>query len=741
MVANLLDGAGLNIRDVAERYGLGLQVSQIFERASVSTLYPPQQEAVAKGALDGRNLVMAIPTASGKTLIAELCMLKSVLGGRGKCLYIVPLRALASEKYEDFRGKYEPLGIKVGISTGDFDYADPRLANYDILVATSEKVDSLLRHRAKWLAEVVSVVVLDEVHLIDDPGRGPTLEVLTARLRQVNPAVQMLALSATVKNADEIAEWLGAELVRSDWRPVPLRKGVYFNGKIVFDDGSKLKLSTGAMDDLTALAASTVREGGQCLVFVNTRRSAQTVATLISETIVTLLSPDEKEKLAAVARTVEGALGEPTRTCRELASCIRKGVAFHHAGLHHVQRKAVEDAFRNNLIKVICATPTLAMGVNLPSRRTIIRDYRRYVEPYGQVFIPVLEFYQMAGRAGRPQYDRYGEAVLIAKNKSEVQALFEKFIKAEPERITSKLATEPALRTHILASIAAGYVSDEDALLDFMSGTFFAHQYGVTDVERVVQRVLDFLDQERMIQREKKLLLATEFGRRVSMLYIDPLSAVILRDGLSGAISKAPTEIGLLHLICHTPDMELLYLRRDDYAELEAFFLEHAEELLTEIPDGRKEPEKFETLLAELKTARMLQAWINEMREEDIHEMFGVGAGDIRRAADTAKWLLYSAHELSSLFKIKAAMAPLRKLEQRVRHGIREELLELVQLRGIGRVRGRNLFRAGYRKISDIERASEQELARVPYIGAEIARSIKRQVEQKIEPEISQPDI
>ncbi|MGQ9788649.1 MAG: ATP-dependent DNA helicase [Candidatus Hadarchaeaceae archaeon] len=741
MVANLLDGVGLKVRDICQKYGLSFQVSQIFEGAGVSSLYPPQQEAVVKGALDGRNLVMAIPTASGKTLIAELCMLKSVLGGRGKCLYIVPLRALASEKYDDFREKYEQLGIKVGISTGDFDFVDPRLADYDILVATSEKVDSLLRHRAKWLADVVSLVVLDEVHLIDDPGRGPTLEVLTARLRQVNPALQILALSATVQNAAEIAEWLSAELVKSEWRPVPLRKGVYFNGKIVFNDGSRFKLDAGERDDLTALAYSTVREGGQSLVFVNTRRSAQNAATLISETIIDLLKSAERDELSAVAKTVEGALGEPTRTCRELASCVRKGVAFHHAGLHHVQRKAVEDAFRNNLIKVICATPTLAMGVNLPSRRTIIRDYRRYVEPYGQVFIPVLEFHQMAGRAGRPQYDRYGEAVLIAKSKSEVKVLFDKFIKAEPERITSKLVTEPALRTHILASVAAGYVSDEDALLKFMSGTFFAHQYGVTDVERVVQRVLDFLDHERMVKMENKVLLATEFGRRVSMLYIDPLSAVILRDGLSGTISKAPTEIGLLHLVCHTPDMELLYLRRDDYAELEAFFLEHAEELLTEVPDGQSEPEKFETLLAELKTARMLQAWINEMKEDDIHDIFGVGAGDIRRTADTAKWLLYSAHELSGLFRIKVAMSPLKRLEQRARHGIREELLELVQLRGIGRVRGRALFRAGYRKIGDIERASEQELARVPYIGTEIARSLKRQVEQKIEPEIQQLDI
>ncbi len=713
-------------------FGVPEEVSAVLRSSGISSLYPPQQEAVKSGALDGKNLVLAIPTAAGKTLISELVMLKSILKERGKCLYIVPLRALASEKFEEFRSKYGHLGVRVGISTGDFDAIDPGLARYDILVATSEKVDSLLRHRAKWLADVVSVVVLDEVHLIDEPGRGPTLEILTARLRQVNPKLQILALSATVKNADEIAEWLKAELVKSEWRPVPLKKGVYFRKTIKFDDGSKQRLEDADEDTLTTLAADTVQGGGQALIFVNTRRSSQASAELVARSIGKGLSPEEREKLGAVAKSIEGALGESTRTCRELADCVRKGTAFHHAGLHHTQRKAVEEAFRANLLRVICATPTLAMGVNLPSRRTIIRDYKRYAEPYGQVLIPVLEFHQMAGRAGRPQYDKYGEAVLIAKGKSEVDALFEKFINAEPERITSKLATEPALRTHVLSSIAAGYVGDEGALLDFMGGTFFAYQYGMTDVERVVRLVLDFLEREGMIRRDGRMLLATEFGQRVSMLYIDPLSAVILRDGLKGAATAAPTEIGLLHLACHTPDMGNLYLRQDDYADLEAFYLLHGEELLTPVPDQFKEPEKFEALLSELKTTQMLQSWMNETREDDIHEMFGIGAGDIRRSADTARWLLYSAHELASLFKARAALSPLRKLQQRIRHGIREELLELVQLRGIGRVRGRSLFRSGYRKLSDIERAGEQELARVPYIGPEIARSIKRQAEQDI---------
>lgn len=720
----------VKVEELCEKYGLPREVAATLEKSGITTLYPPQVDAVKKGALDGKNLVLAIPTASGKTLVAEFCMFKSVFERGGKCLYIVPLRALASEKYEEFRKKYGPLGVKVGISTGDLDVADPRLARYDILIATSEKVDSLLRHRAKWLADIISVVVLDEIHLIDDPGRGPTLEILTARLRQVNPELQTLALSATIKNADEMAEWLDAKLVKSEWRPVPLKKGVYYKEKIKFDDGSKRAVKVRIKDELAALAIDTVREGGQTLVFVGTRRSAQAAAALVARYVEELLSRVEREKLAETAKHIESVLGESTRICRNLADCVRQGSAFHHAGLHHAQRKAVEDAFRQNLIKVVCATPTLAAGVNLPSRRVIIRDYRRYVEPYGMQLIPVLEFHQMAGRAGRPQYDEYGEAVLIAKGKVELEALFEEFIRAEPERITSKLATEPALRTHVLASIAAGYVNDADGLLEFMGQTFFAHQYGTSDVGRVIERVLDFLEREEMIRRQEKLLLATPFGERVSKLYIDPLSAVVLRDGIKGIAAKEPTALGLLHLICHTPDMEQLYLRRHDYPNLEEFLIEHADELLTPIPDQYGEPDKYEFFLAEVKTAQMLQAWLEETYEDDIHEQFGVGAGDIRRKVNTAEWLLYAAHELAGLFKARPALRPLRKLQERVRYGVKEELLELVQLRGIGRVRARSLFKAGYQRLADIKRADEKELARVPYIGTEIARSIKRQVEE-----------
>lgn len=723
-------GSAMKVDEVCKKYGLPEQIVDVLKKSGINELYPPQIGAVKKGALNGKNLVLAIPTAAGKTLVAELCMLKSILKSNGRCLYVVPLRALAREKYDEFKQKYGPLGIKVGIATGDYDVVNPRLARYQLLIATSEKVDSLLRHRAKWLGEVLTVVVLDEVHLINDPGRGPTLEILAARLKQVNPEMQVLALSATIQNSNEIADWLRAEVTTSEWRPVPLKEGVYYQRKIKFADKTMRRIDARVRDELTALetlAVDTVREGGQTLIFVSTRRSSQAVADATARRIRELLGPDERSLLAEVAKSVEDALGEPTRTCKRLASCVRQGTAFHHAGLHGAQRKAIEDAFRNNMIKVICATPTLAAGVNLPSRRAIIRDYRRYESPFGLQLIPVLEYKQMAGRAGRPKYDKYGEAVLIARSEDEIEALFEEFIHAKPERITSKLASEPALRSHVLASIAAGYVTSLKGMLNFIGRTFFAYQYGAERVSSIIERVLDFLKQERMINQRGERLVATPFGERVSRLYIDPMSAVVLRDGLKLASSRRPTELGFLHLICHTPDMELLYLRRRDYSDLDLFVADHAPEFLMPVPE---DPDACEYFMAEVKTARMLQSWLDEVHEDNIHERFGVGAGDIRRCVNSAEWLLYSSNELAKLFKVKSVLPLLRGLRRRVRYGIKEELLEIVSLRGIGRVRGRSLYKAGYRKLADIKRTNVQELACVPYIGPETAWSIKRQVEE-----------
>lgn len=200
----------------------------------ITELRPAQKKAVDAGLLDGKNVLVCTPTASGKTLIAELAGMNNLLNKKGKAIYIVPLKALATEKYRHFKKRYEGVA-KVALSIGDLDSSDPYLGDYDIIMSTSEKLDSLMRHHSPWLQDVATVIV-DEIHLLNDPGRGPTLEIILTLLRKLLKDVQIVGLSATIGNPDELAEWLDANLVEDDWRPVKLEKGIYLDGEIEFYD-------------------------------------------------------------------------------------------------------------------------------------------------------------------------------------------------------------------------------------------------------------------------------------------------------------------------------------------------------------------------------------------------------------------------------------------------------------------------------------------------------------------------
>jgi len=195
-------------------------------------LRPAQKKAIDAELLNRKNLLICTPTSSGKTLVAELAAMNSILTKRGKAIYIAPLKSLANEKFKEFKRLYGDK-IKIGLSMGDVDSIDPKLHEYDFIITTSEKLDSLIRHRVDWLKSV-SVIIVDEIHLLNDHKRGPTLEVLITILKEVLKNVQIIALSATIGNPEQLAEWLDAKLIIDDWRPVKLHQGTYLQGEIEF---------------------------------------------------------------------------------------------------------------------------------------------------------------------------------------------------------------------------------------------------------------------------------------------------------------------------------------------------------------------------------------------------------------------------------------------------------------------------------------------------------------------------
>jgi len=706
-------------------------VKELTIKSGILELYPPQEEAVKAGALEGKNLVLASPTASGKTLVAEFCALRHVLEKNGKVIYLTPLRALANEKYEEFK-KYTTImkkngrRVTVGISTGDYDSADSWLERYNILITTNEKADSLLRHRARWMDEI-SLVVADEIHLLNEAERGPTLEVVLARLMLTSPGVQILALSATINNVDEIAQWLNADYVTTEWRPVVLNEGVLLCEEIQYRDGGARTLEKKARDPTLNLILSTVRTGGQALVFASTRKNAAVLAKRIAGEIEPVLSKPAKRSLEHDANHILAA-GERTSLSESLAEIVKCGTAFHHAGLGGGHRKLIEDAFRQGRIKVLTATPTLAFGVNLPARTVIIHDYRRYEAGYGYYPISVLEYKQMAGRAGRPKYDKTGEAILVAKTSDEADYLMESYVLAKPERIWSRLAVERIMRTHVLATVAADYAHTERGIYEFFGKTFYAFQYDVSAIKGIVAKILKYLYDEDMIEVFGEDINATKFGKRVSELYIDPFSAVIMRD----ALRRKPlllTDFSLLQMIAHTPDMgPVLRPFARELDQISVFLEEHKEELLIAPPDELQDNIAYEEFLGEVKTAMTMNAWIEEVSEEQLIEKFRVQPGDLYRTIENAKWLLHATNELAQLFGNRQMLPHILEVNRRVEKGVKKELLPLVKLEGIGRVRGRIIYNAGYKSTEEIKRASLNDLANLPLIGPRLAKKIKEQI-------------
>ena len=1238
----------MNLEDLG-KFGIEKFYIEKFKEEKISKLYPPQVEIIKKG-LFKENFVLSLPTAGGKTFIATLSMINKLQKSRCKIIYIVPLVSLANEKYKYyqnfFKGKY-----KVAISVGDYDSADPWLSRYDIIIVTSEKLDSLLRHNIDWIREVCLVVV-DEIHLLTDPSRGPTLEVLITKLKKIIPKAQFVCLSATIKNVREIADWLDAKYFVSDFRPVKLYEGVAFDSKIYFLNKKGYELKGELEEGITQNLLDLKKQG---LFFVSTRRGAESLAEKLSKLVSSRLLRQEKRELQKLSDDILNVLEIPTRQCKRLAKCVKNGVAFHHAGLLYKQRKLIEDHFRNGLIKVIVATPTLCLhpdsliplsdgrivrirdikigdevislnpntlmferrrvlekkkrylspaedlleletvsgkkllltsnhplltlrkgrlqwvearnlgkndfvafsrevpsfneftpnilellpencrvvsgakifkeitdrllqnmksrelaanlnlklktfwqyrgkrgtsvklfilkklmrvagwsrerllekieylhfgnrgskvklpknmrllarfygiiigdgnllrvksfrdswtymisltssdrkwllqyarllktlfgivtkprkntlgewyisfkskiigeillklgvplgkkasivkisplfmrnpellkevisaifdcegsvnlsnrsiemsttskelsqqlqllllrfgifsgvdereprktklaefkhksyriritgddvrkflekisfehhakktkskkikrtkptyhydiipcsgefvkelrkevgiskwmfrkltgldyfnyevmnqnllresaekiarffgkksrtakflgkivksqirwerikkierceersevyditvegshnflangfivhnsyGVNLPAFRVVIRDAKRYYRGFGAAYIPVLEYKQFCGRAGRPQYDSFGESVLCAKTEEEAQELVDRFIMGEPEAITSKLAMEPVLRMHILALISTKFCLSEKSLYDFFSKTFYAYHYGdMRIVNDKISELLELLIKWNFVKRRGKRILPTRIGSRISELYIDPLTAHHFIESIKISKKRKINEFSILQLISNTIEMHpLLSVRVGEFADLEDLLAREEEYILQKIPEEWEL--EFDDFFRSLKTAMLFYDWINELTEDQLLAKYHVAPGELRGRLEIADWLIYSLSELTRLISYKKILPKIRKLRVRLQYGVKEELLPLVRLKQIGRVRARKLFDVGLTSLSKLRKIPLESLSRV--IGPKIAYDIKIQLGQ-----------
>ncbi|AEE94986.1 DEAD/DEAH box helicase domain protein [Acidianus hospitalis W1] len=667
-----------------DKLNLDERIIKILKKKGIEKLNPVQTDAVNSGLLEGKRLLVTSPTGSGKTLIAELGIISHLLSNGGKAVYITPLKALTAEKYNELKD-WEELGFKVGMTSGDYDSDDAWLKNYDIIVSTYEKIDSLWRHNPSWLSEV-DYFVLDEFHYLNDEERGPVVESVAIRAKRKN----LLALSATISNYEKIANWLNAIPVTTNWRPVPLREGVIVEGKksyqVIFPDET---IEIKGNDPIIAYTLYVLEHGGQVLVFRNSRKMAESTAKKISSSMGLLSLPDkELLKVGEEIKNVEDAGSDEKE---ELYELVVRGVAFHHAGLSKGLREIIERAFRERKIKVIVATPTLAAGVNLPARAVIIGDFHRFnrkILGY-QEEIPIMEYKQMAGRAGRPGFDKEGEAVIVVRNKKEAEKVFKKYILSPPEPIESRLGNESAFYSFLLGIISSEKKISEDDLEDYAMDTLLDKDVA----EKYVKRGITWLRDNEFIAGDDELVL-TKFGKRVADLYINPFTAKVFKDYLTK--SDKSCNIAYLHLVAYTPDGPTVSVTR---SELEELVDEAPCPLFIEEPEDEDE---FYNYVSALKVAMIINDWIEEVDEDVILGRYGIGSGDLRSIIDTMDWLTYSGYNVAKVLDLKEHYDVLYTLNLRVKDGVKEELLDLVKIQGVGRKRARILYNHGIKKPEDV---------------------------------------
>lgn len=673
----------------------------------INTAYPyikkfnPAQKAVIESGYleDKSNYIISIPTASGKTVLGILPALKTILNG-GKSVYAAPLLSIQNEKVKEFKA-FEEHGIKVG----------KHPSNSDLSVMVFESFDALTRFSWNVLREV-DTLIIDEFHMIGEYSRGPTLESAITRAKIINPSLRIIALSATLKNIDEIEQWLDGKTVEHDYRPVPLNKEVL--DAEMFNTKNK-------NDVIVKIVEKAIEDNSQALSFVSTRRFTESLATYVAKKIDKKTTNEQKQKFKQVADKLlevpkkKGSL--PTTTCLKLAEAAEKGVVFHHAGLFNEQKEIIEDEFRNGNILMITATPSLMYGVNLPSKYVIIRDHTRWTSN-GPASIPVFDYEQMSGRAGRPQYDDVGYSYLVAKTMDEAFDLEARYVNGEIELTNSKLIdNKDAIYKQIIAQIASSLSKNLDDLNDFFGKTLYGFQmknnpsmsmFAQDSLNWELESALEFLLQNGIIRATPEGLKTTDFGNLIAKSNYAVETAVKIKEYVSTMEKLNPAE--MIYALAETPDLPLISFK------------------------GRKSKDPVRDKLSECglfavdignpeATAVSLIEWIDERNEYEIENAYNVYSASTRRSAYEASRLVKFAKNTLEVLGNYSNLKDMDYLSARLYYGVKEDIIPLVVgVKRLGRKRARLLMKTFGDNLSE---ASEKDLQKVEGIGPKLAGKVK----------------
>jgi helicase len=726
------------------RYGIPSSVIESWKKSQGEDLLPLQASAVTKhGLLDGTSLIISAPTSSGKTFCGEMAAAASLFK-RKKVVFLVPLKAIAEEKYSDFRDKYSDLGIKVVISTRDRQEDDRAVerGSFDLAIMIYEKFNQLLIKNMDVL-KLISLLVVDELQMIADPSRGAVLELALTKVKGSKYSPQILGLSAVLRDVDHLSTWLGCRLLFEKSRPVELLQGVLLDGKLHF---RKYNSGEEGTDELVALESEQSHEilfanlekllekGEQVLIFLKSKADCEKGAFLFSERVNLASSSGAIEALSEL---------ENTTLKERLNLCLQKGIAFHNADLTFDERRVVERFYLEGEIRVIFSTTTLALGINLPAKTVFIETQKFEKGEYSgrPVMLPISwsEYENMSGRAGRFGLQKdFGRSIIIAQNSFQFDALWEGYVEGKEEKLTSRLF-EKDLGDVILDLVASGAAKTPSQLKDVLRSSFGGESVLQID-DQIENRVKELLE-ARILVQNRRSLSPSRLGRLCAFKGISIETGLCIKKKLTGPLDL--DDFGWFYSVLNTKDGEDVHINVGYWEEQNRTYERALGERYRDSSPG---DEQVKSLLEKgtgfstgenmlVKICLLLCEWMTPISTLDLEEKYSCRSGQIEQIGKRAGWLLDAACGVAGILNSDQGLVRLlRRLSLQVDFGVDEAGIRLARLRvpGLGRDYVWRLVRGGFAGLARIKGAKVEELSAV--IPERVVRRLKEAVEQRTEP-------
>ncbi|XP_029564779.1 helicase POLQ-like isoform X2 [Salmo trutta] len=741
-----MESVSMVTTDLGPFFGLPTKVKELIcNLKGIKDLYEWQKTCLNLDSVQQRrNLIYSLPTSGGKTLVAEILILKELLCRKRDALFILPYVSLVQEKVRGLASFGLELDFMVeeyAGSKGRFPPVKGR-GKRSLYIATIEKAHGLVNSliEANRL-DNVGLVVVDELHMLGDGSRGAIIEMTLAKVLYISKSTQIIGMSATLGNVQDIQKFLKAENYTNDFRPVELKEYVKLKDSIYEVDPKEeecfrfsrllnFKYSSAMQkidqDHIVALVTEVI-PSQSCLVFCPTKKNCENVAEMICKYLKEdFIQHKQAEKAVLLGELRSSGNGS---LCPVLKKTVPYGLAYHHSGLTSEERKLVEEAYSAGVLCLLTCTSTLAAGINLPARRVILRS------PYVAAdFLKRSQYKQMVGRAGRAGIDTHGESILILQDKDKV--LVKKLVSAPMEICISNLmhSDGKGVLSLILSVIGLNITNSLEQIRDFMSGTLLSVQEKQVCLERslweVTQECVELLKEKGLVtvstEPQDGTLQVTKLGRATYKGSVDLTYCDLLYRDLSKGLESLMLN-SFLHLIYLVTPYDMVSQCKPDWmVYFRQFTLLSAaeqkmcaavgvsESFVARKAAGQNVKKNIDqVVVSRLYLALVLLSLLKETDLWSVADRFQLSRGFIQTLLSSSSvfcsCVLHFTEELEEFWPFKALLT---ELTRRLTYCVQAELIPLMEVAGVMERRAKQLYNAGYKTLAHLANADPNILAK-----------------------------